>query len=63
MVSPLLGSELGKEVKLTNKEQDIKKLLNGRHVAVSAIAYILDINCLVVKCFMDTWKLSLYIGN
>ena len=59
----MLGSELSKEVKLTNKEQDIKKLLNGRQVTVSAIAYILDINCLVVKGFMDTWELSLHIGN
>ena len=55
-----LGRPLGsqnKEVKLTGKEEDIKKLLD-KQVAVSAIARILDVNRLTVRSFIKTRKLE-----
>jgi putative DNA-invertase from lambdoid prophage Rac len=50
------GSQ-NKEVKLTGKEEYIKKLLDKK-VAVSAIARILDVNRLTVKSFIETRKLG-----
>ena len=46
-----------KEVKLTDKEEDIKKLLDKR-VAVAAIARILDVNRLTVRSFIKTRKIG-----
>jgi putative DNA-invertase from lambdoid prophage Rac len=54
-----LGRPIGsqnKEVKLTGKEEDIKKLLD-KQVSVSAIARILDVNRLTVRNFIKTRKL------
>jgi DNA-binding CsgD family transcriptional regulator len=51
-----LGRPIGsqnKEVKLTNKEEDIKKLLD-KQVSVSAIARILNVNRLTVRSFIET---------
>ena len=50
------GSQ-NKEVKLTGKEEDIKKLLD-KQVAVSAIARILDVNRLTVRSFINTRKIG-----
>lgn len=50
------GSQ-NKEVKLTGKEEDIKKLLDKK-VAVAAIARILDVNRLTVRSFIKTRKIS-----
>lgn len=50
------GSQ-NKEVKLSGKEEDIKKLLDKK-VAVSAIARILDVNRLTVRNFIETRKLG-----
>ena len=50
------GSQ-NKEVKLTGKEEDIKKLLDKK-VAVAAIARILDVNRLTVRSFIKTRKLG-----
>jgi DNA invertase Pin-like site-specific DNA recombinase len=50
------GSQ-NKEVKLSGKEEDIKKLLDKK-VAVSAIARILDVNRLTVRSFIETRKLG-----
>ena len=50
------GSQ-NKEVKLTGKEEDIKKLLE-KQVGVSAIARILDVNRLTVRSFIKTRKLG-----
>jgi putative DNA-invertase from lambdoid prophage Rac len=50
------GSQ-NKEVKLTRKEEDIKKLLDKK-VAVSAIARILGVNRLTVRSFIKTRKLG-----
>ena len=50
------GSQ-NKEVKLTGKEEDIKKLLE-KQVGVSAIARILDVNRLTVRSFIKTRKLE-----
>ena len=50
------GSQ-NKEVKLTGKEEDIKKLLDKK-VAVAAIARILDVNRLTVRSFINTRKLG-----
>jgi DNA-binding CsgD family transcriptional regulator len=44
-------------VKLSGKEEDIKKLLDKK-VAVSAIARILDVNRLTVRSFIETRKLG-----
>ncbi len=55
-----LGRPIGsqnKAVKLTGKEEDIKKLLD-KQVAVSAIARILDVNRLTVRSFIKTRKLG-----
>ena len=55
-----LGRPIGsqnKEVKLTGKEEDIKKLLD-KQVSVSAIARILDVNRLTVRNFIKTRKLE-----
>ena len=55
-----LGRPIGsqnKEVKLTGKEEDIKKLLD-KQVSVSAIARILDVNRLTVRSFIKTRKLE-----
>ena len=48
---------LNKEVKLTGKEEDIKKLLDKK-VAVAAIARILDVNRLTVRSFIKTRKIG-----
>ncbi len=48
---------LNKEVKLTGKEEDIKKLLYKK-VAVAAIARTLDVNRLTVKSFIKTRKIG-----
>ena len=48
---------LNKEVKLTGKEEDIKKLLYKK-VAVAAIARILDANRLTVRSFIKTRKIG-----
>ena len=50
------GSQ-NKEVKLTGKEEDIKKLLDKK-VAVAAIARILDVNRLTVRSFIKTRKIG-----
>jgi putative DNA-invertase from lambdoid prophage Rac len=50
------GSQ-NKEVKLTGKEDDIKKLLDKK-VAVAAIARILDVNRLTVRSFIKTRKIG-----
>jgi DNA invertase Pin-like site-specific DNA recombinase len=50
------GSQ-NKEVKLTGKEEDIKKLLD-KQVSVSAIARILDVNRLTVRSFIKTRKIK-----
>lgn len=50
------GSQ-NKEVKLTGKEEDIKKLLYKK-VAVAAIARTLDVNRLTVKSFIKTRKIG-----
>ena len=50
------GSQ-NKEVKLTGKEEDIKKLLDKK-VAVAAIARILDVNRLTVRSFIKTRKIE-----
>ena len=50
------GSQ-NKEVKLSGKEEDIKKLLDKK-VAVSAIARILDVNRLTVRSFIKTRKIG-----
>ena len=46
-----------KEVKLTGKEDDVKKLLDKK-VAVAAIARILDVNRLTVRSFIKTRKIG-----
>ena len=46
-----------KEVKLTGKEDDVKKLLDKK-VAVAAIARILDANRLTVRSFIKTRKIG-----
>ena len=48
---------LNKEVKLTGKEEDIKKLLYKK-VAVAAITRTLDVNRLTVKSFIKTRKIG-----
>lgn len=50
------GSQ-NKEVKLSGKEEDIKKLLD-KNISVSAIARILDVNRLTVRNFIKTRKLE-----
>ncbi len=50
------GSQ-NKEVKLSGKEEDIKKLLDKK-VAVAAIARILDVNRLTVRSFIKTRKIE-----
>ena len=50
------GSQ-NKEVKLTGKEEDIKKLLDKK-VAVAAIARILDVNRLTARSFIKTRKIG-----
>ena len=50
------GSQ-NKEVKLTGKEEDIKKLLDKK-VAVAATARILDVNRLTVRSFIKTRKIG-----
>ena len=50
------GSQ-NKEVKLTGKEEEIKKLLDKK-VAVAAIARILDVNRLTVRSFIKTRKIG-----
>ena len=55
-----LGRPIGsknKEVKLSGKEDDIKRLLDKK-VAVVAIARILDVNHLTVRSFIKTRKLK-----
>ena len=59
-----LGRPMGsqnKEVKLSGKEEDIKKLLDKK-VAVAAIARILDVNRLTVRSFIKTRKLESWIA-
>ena len=51
-----IGSQ-NREVKLTGKEEDIKKLLD-KQVSVSVIARILDVNRLTVKSFIETRKIA-----
>ena len=50
------GSQ-NKEVKLSGKEEDIKKLLDKK-VAVAAIARILEVNRLTVRSFIKTRKIG-----
>ena len=55
-----LGRPMGsqnKEVKLSGKEEDIKRLL-AKKVAVAAIARILDVNRLTVRSFIKTRKIG-----